>query len=189
MNPDGSNPQPTPDPAATPAPSTPETTSTPPSTDPAPAPKKRVPKWVIILLSVIGGLVVLGAIAVVVLITVVGNALAKPVEVSNQFVDAVQVNNPSAAYALTSDAFKNITSESSLESVVSRVSAPLNGEEKITKKSVKAVNGVNTAEVSYTVTNDDKTYYMLVTLKENGGKWQVQGFNSDDQPITGQLDS
>jgi len=192
MNPDGSNPQPTPDAAATPAPSAPEATpvtpAEPTATPVAPAPKKGLPKWVVILLSVIGGLVVLGAIAIAILFTVLGNALEKPVTVSNQFVDAVQANDPSAAYALTSTAFKDATPESSLKSIINRVSTPLKGDEKMTGKSIKAVNGVNTAEVNYTVENSGKTYYMQVTLKENDGNWQVQGFSSDDAPIKSDLD-
>jgi hypothetical protein len=159
-----------------------------PATPSAPAAKKRLPKWVIILLSVIGGLVVLGGIAIAVLIFVVGGALAKPLTISTQFVDAVQAQNSSAAYALTSDAFKDATPETSLKSIIDRVGPLLQGEEKVTGQAVKAVNGVNRAAISYSVDHEGTTYYMLVTLQENDGTWQVQGFQSDDEPMTAEVE-
>lgn len=196
MNPDGSNPQPNQEPTPTPtptpevAPTTPEAVPTPAATTPEVTPveavptKKKFPKWAIILISTIGGLLVLGAIAIVILISVLGSTLAKPLSVSNQFVDAVQANDASAAYALTSDSFKKATPESSLESIISRVGPLLAGDEKLTNQSVKAVNGVNNAEFDYTVENDGKTLYMVVKLQENNGEWQVYSFQSDDAPIS-----
>ncbi len=150
----------------------------------ADAERKKLPKWAAILIAVGGGLVVLGAILGAILLVQLGSSLARPVAVSNQFIDAIQANDASAAYALGSGAFKNAVTEASLAGTIERISSTFSGDEVIINQKVKTMNGTNTAEIEYAVENGGSTYYMLISLQENNGQWQVQAFKSGGARFT-----
>ena len=147
------------------------------------APKKGLPKVAKILIGVFAGLIVLAGIGVGALFLVVNSATQAPLNASNKFFDNLQANEPTAAYQLTSDAFKKSVSEDRLTSLFTQVSALMTGEEKITAKKVQSNNGANTAVVTYSVENGGKTRYARITLKEVDSKWQVYGFKTSESPI------
>lgn len=144
------------------------------------SPKKGLPKVAKIIIGVVGGLIVLIAIGIFALFAIVNNGTKPAVEVSDAFVNAVQANDASAAYALTSSAFKASTTEARLTTVINTVSSALTGDEVITGKSLKSTNGVNQAAIAYSVENSGKTRYIRVVSQETDGTWQVINFKSSD---------
>jgi len=167
-----------PEPVA-PAPYVPTT----PQTLNEPAPKKKAPKALKIILGIIGTLILLGGVLVAVLFYVITQATAAPLKVSNAFVDAVQGGDSVAAYALTTDNFQKAASLERIATLVESTKAQIKGEEKVTGQSIKTENGTSSAAVTYLVTAQNKDVYMRVILKKDGDTWKVNTFKLDDEPI------
>lgn len=167
-------------PVQPPAQSTQPTSSPNLTTNGVTPPKKRVPKPLLIIGSIV---VVLAAILVIILVTVTG-ATEAPRKVSDQFVNDIQSSNTSAAYALTSEAFKQATSEEQLDQLVKGLSPVLQGEETITGRVIKkSTSGVQAAALVYSVKTTDGTKYIRVVLQETNNVWQVTNFRSSNQTI------
>jgi len=148
-----------------------------------PPAKKGLPTWAKVLIGSIVGLIVLIGIGVAAIFFVVNSAAEAPVKVSDQFVNAIQANEPSTAYGLTSSAFKEATPEATLTSIITRVSPLLTGEETIAGKKVQSSNGVNQASIVYTVENDSKTRYIRIVLQETDSKWEVINMKTSDSTL------
>lgn len=142
--------------------------------------KKRIPKWLKIV-----GIVVLVIIALIVAIVITTTAATKaPQKVSDQFVNEVQAGNANAAYALTSETFKEATSAEQLDDLIQQVGPLLVGEEKVTGRAIQKATGTpQTAVLVYEVETADGTNYMKIQLQKSGDVWQVISFRSDDAPL------
>jgi cytoskeletal protein RodZ len=137
-----------------------------------------------LFLGIFMGIFVVIIIVVGVTLVTIGSSLARPVAISNQFIDAIQANDASAAYVLGSHSFKNAVTEASLATTIDRINSTFKGDEVIVNQKVANMNGINTAEIEYSVQNDGSTSYMLITLHENEGQWQVQAFKSGGARFT-----
>lgn len=143
-------------------------------------PKKRIPKWLLI----VGGIIVALAAVLAVVFVVVTNATEAPRKVSDQFVNDIQSSNTGAAYALTSKAFQQATTEEQLDQLVKKVGPALQGEETISGRVIKkSTAGVPSAALVYSVKTTNGTKYMKVVLQEVDNVWQVVNFRSSDQAI------
>ena len=149
-----------------------------PTSSIVPAPKKKFPTWLKVLLGIIAAFAILGA-AIIIFVTM---AAAAPEKVSNQGMDNIQAGNTSEFYSMTSAAFKENTSESQLTSIFAGISDPLKGEEKIVGKYVGTSNGQNSASFVYQVENDgDK--FIRITLVEVDGEWKINGFLTSETKL------
>lgn len=111
-------------------------------------------------------------------------ATKEPQKISDQFVNAVQATDSSAAYALTSQSFQQATSSAQLDQVIQRVGPVLVGEEKVSGRAIqKSAGSAQTAVIVYSVQTSNGMKYMRVTLQKNGDAWQVVNFKSDDKPL------
>lgn len=174
--------------APQPTPVTPETPVVPPVAPVADTPVKKkgkFPKWLAAILIVIAILIALG----VALYFFVMSASSKAEEVSNQAINSLQAGNSTALYAQTSEEFKAATSEEQLATLVAQISAPLQGEEKISERSVNSQNGKNYAVFVYTVESSDGsgTKYVKIITTENDGVWQIQNLRASESKLEADL--
>ena len=162
----------------------PEVSSTPVATPQAvPTVKKGIPKVAKIIIGVIAGLLLLGVIGIAALFFLVNAVAQPPLDASNKFFNALQANQPTEAYALTSADFKKSITAERVGTLFNQVSAQMTGEEEVTAKKVESVNGVNQAAFVYTVENNGKTRYARIVLKESDSKWEVNGFKTSASKI------
>jgi hypothetical protein len=145
------------------------------------SPKKRFPTWLKVLAIILGVLIVL----IVAGIMIALKATAAPQKVSDQFVNDVQANDATAAYALTSDSFKKVTTQAQLTDVVAQVSPTLKGDEKVSGRAVYKYSGTpQTAVLVYSVKTSDGTMYIKTELQKSGDTWQVINFHSSKTPLS-----
>ncbi|MFZ1802047.1 MAG: hypothetical protein WAW62_00010 [Candidatus Saccharimonas aalborgensis] len=145
----------------------------------------RVPRWLVVLISVIFGLLIVGGVIFV----VVMNMTDAPKKVSDEFVNDVQSANTEAAYALTSEGFRGATSKDDLDAIIKQVSPALQGEEKTTARSVEAAAGSSQkAVIVYTVDTSSGTKYIRVILEKNGDNWRVMSFRSSNSSLEAKIE-
>lgn len=164
-------PQPTP----TPSPEVPQTDTPTPTAQPPVAPnnKKKLPLWAKILLISFGSVVGLIGLAILGFYLYANMLISEPMKISQQFVDAAQANDPSAAYNLTSSEFKRVTKEERLKSIFDQINSEIQGEEKVSDKQYKIWNGVKSSTVIYSIPTNNGPTYVRVVLREKNDKWEV----------------
>lgn len=148
-------------------------------------PKKRFPKWLIVTLIIFSLLFVLLAIAV----SAIFSATAAPQKISDQFINDIQSGKTSAAYGLTSNSFKEATSEDQLDQLIKNIGPALQGEEKVSGRSIEtSTSSLETAILVYDVKTQSGTSYIRVVLQKSGDNWQVVNFRADDKPLETKAD-
>lgn len=149
-------------------------------------PKGKVPTWVKVLIAVIVAVIALGIAAVIGLFVLVGNATKAPVKVGDQLMSEIQANDPDGVYAISSEAFKDATSEERLEAFLDQISPLLQGKVTLVERSINAEAGQEKlAVLVYSIETDDGTKYVKVILQENDGTWQIYRFeSSNSKPST-----
>lgn len=175
MQPDQKS-QDTPEVAQNPIEQAPTTPEAPSITTPNPLPsegRKRLPQWAKIVLISFGSVIGLIVLVFVGFFIYANSLIAAPMKVGNQFIDAAQANNTSAAYNLTSSEFKLVTKEERLRSIFEQINESIQGEEKVTDKHYRVTNGVSSATLIYSIPTNNETTYVRVVLKDKGGKWEV----------------
>lgn len=151
---------------------------------PAPETKKRIPKWLKIVLIVFGCFIALAIIGAVIGGVVAVSATKAPQKVSDQFVNDVQSGDTSAAYALTSSSFQGATSQDQLDTLIKRIGPLVQGQEKITGRTIAKSTGIpTTAVLVYSVPTSNGTKYIKTELQKNNSTWQIINFRSDDKPL------
>lgn len=189
MDPNTPTPTPTPNPTPMPpqqpqqpqetpspqAPQAPQTYETPVSSQPSAPEKKPKNKLLVIVGAVVLGLLALFAA----LYFFVFSATSGATKVSDQFVAAIQKEDAAAAYALTSDAFKEATTQTEVESIFASVSPALQGSTSNNDRKVESRNGKTYSAIVYTVkTKDSGDKYIRVVLEKVGNDWKVINFRS-----------
>ncbi|HEY3293175.1 MAG TPA: DUF4878 domain-containing protein [Candidatus Nanopelagicaceae bacterium] len=130
--------------------------------------------------KIIGYVIAIIAVVAIVLTFFVNSATKAPVAASNNFLNAVQAGDASAAYDLFSTEAKAAVPSDQFDAVVKQVGPILNAKEKMTSKKVNAETGsASTAEVVYEIPGTDgKTYSFTVNLTKEGDTWKVLNFAS-----------
>jgi predicted PurR-regulated permease PerM len=142
--------------------------------------KRRIPKW----LKIVGVIIAVIIVAIIAIVIVVSTATAAPQKVSDQFVAAIQSHNTNAAYALTSDRFQRSTPQQDLDSLLTKVSPALQGQETITGRSIGASTvTVQTAVFVYTIKTSTGNAYIKTELQKSGDVWQIINFKVDSNPL------
>lgn len=136
-------------------------------------PKKKFPLWAKILIFTFGGLVTLAGLIILGFFLYASALIAPPIKVSDEFVNAVQANDTSAAYSLTSSEFKLATKEETLSTLFDRISPQLQGQEKISDKLYNVRNGVSTATIVYSIPSNQGTGYIKIVVRQKNDKWEV----------------
>lgn len=178
-------------PQNTPEPTTsqqPATNSQPPLATPQGAPmetapqKRRIPKW----LKVVGVIVAAFIVLIVAGVLVANIATRAPQKVSDQFISDIQAGNTPAAYALTSKAFQQTTSQDQLNTIIEQVGPVLKGQVKVTGRNIQKSTGIPTTSVLvYTdKTSSNGTHYIKTELQKNSGVWQIINFRSSATPLS-----
>lgn len=147
----------------------------------APTPQKRhIPKWLIVV-----GIVVLVIILFFVGLAIITNMAARnAVKVSDSLLSDLQANNESAAYSLTTPAFRNATSGAQLAATLSSLSPLYQGKYHIVGKAINKTSGQpEEAIIVYAVSTANGTKYVRVVLYNNN-PWQVQNFRTSPTPLT-----
>lgn len=171
--------QPAQQPAQTPPTPTPVTnepaTATPTPQPPLKPGKKKLPLWAKILLIAFGSVVTLIGVIILGFFIYANSLIAAPMKVSDQFINAVQSNDASSAYNLTTPAFKAVTKEDRLKSIFDKISPELQGKEKVSDKHYRIYNGVSSATIIYKIPADGDGNYVRISLrKDSNDKWAVQ---------------
>jgi hypothetical protein len=144
-------------------------------------PKKRIPTW----LKVVGIIFAVVIVLVVALFMFVNSATRAPQLVSDQFVNFAQAHNSGAAYELTGGAFRQATTRQQLAVVLDQSGDALQGEEKVTGRTIgKSSGSSSTASIVYEVNGSKGKVYMKVSLQKDDNKWRVTGFQYDQNPLT-----
>ncbi len=152
-------------------------------------PKGKMPTWVKILLAAIAAVLVLGIAAVVGLFVLVGNATKAPVKVGDQLMSEIQSNDPTGVYAISSEAFKDATSEARLESFLDQISPRLQGKVTLVERNISTESGQEPlAVLVYSIETDDGTKYVKMILQKNGDTWQVYRFESSNSKPSASLE-
>lgn len=171
-----------PEPQQQPAPEAPQPAPVSPALGSQPAPdqppitpsgKKKLPSWAKILLIAFGSVIALIGLAILGFFIYANSLIAAPMKVSDQFMDALQKNDASTAYNLTSSEFKLRTNEDRLETLFNQIKPELQGEEKLSDKHYLVNNGVSTATLIYSVPSGDDTVYLRIRVREKNDKWEV----------------
>jgi hypothetical protein len=145
-----------------------------PQTTPLPGTNKRSFKGLKIFLIVVA-VIVLFFVGV---FLITNQATKGAVTVSDKLIADLQNNDESAAYSLTSTAFRQTTSDSDLKQLFDRISPTLQGKAKVTAKAFNKTAGHPTqAVIVYAIDTADGTKYVRVSLQDNS-PWQVIGFRS-----------
>lgn len=143
---------------------------------PAEKPKKKFYQKLWFKIAAVFVAVIVGIVIFTLLAT---NAAVK---VSNQFLDAMQATNASAAYALFSSEAKESVDSDEFEAAVEQVGPILNTQEKITGREISSSteNG-SSAKITYEIKGtDDLDYVVVIELVKEDGDWKVQNFDSDE---------
>jgi flagellar basal body-associated protein FliL len=152
-------------------------------TTPAHRSKKPFSRKKRLLIIIVAAVIVVG-VAIAFLASFIATATSGPVATANQFINAVQANDATTAYNLTSASFRQAATKAQLTSVIKdNLSVNLNGSEKLTAQKIATNSGFHQASVTYSVVNNGITHYMRVVLQEAGSKWQVVNFNSSIKPL------
>ncbi|MEO8104903.1 MAG: hypothetical protein ABI602_01025 [Candidatus Saccharibacteria bacterium] len=176
-----------------PTPLTPPPTYQPAGTQPpvitAPAPtayapaapaKKHIPTWLKVVGVIAGLFVVILVFAAVTAIS----ATKAPQKVSDQFVNDVQSDNASGAFALTSDSFQKATDQQQLDNLIKQAGPALQGEEKVVGRAIHKTTGIpETAVLVYTVKTTNGTKYIKTELQKSGDVWQIVNFKSSSKSL------
>ncbi len=142
--------------------------------------KKRIPSW----LKIVGIIVVVFIAIIVIAVIVATTATQAPQKISDQFVNDVQSGDSSAAYALTSKAFQQATSEEQLATIIQQVGPVLQGQEKVSGRAIeKSAGAPETAVLVYTVKTSNGNKYIKTELQKSGDAWQVINFRSANEPL------
>ncbi len=175
------NPAPNPTPPASPMPASPPVAPVAPLSPIAPDNKKRGPKWIKIVLGLFVGLAVLGGI----LFFTVMQATKAPQKISDQFVNAIQAKDSTAAYELTSDEFKQATSSQDMQTFVDSIGPKIQGDEKITDRTIqKSAGNATNATFIYTVDTPEGKIYIKTIVQETSGQWRIYNIKTDSNPLT-----
>lgn len=151
-----------------------------PTNNNQPSSKKSLPKWLKIILGIIGVILII----IVVAITAAYFGTKAPQKISDKFIDDIQAADTSSAYALTSSAFKQATSQDQLDQLIQNISPLSKGNEKVTGRSIeKSTGSPETAAIVYEIKNDSNTLYIRTILQKNDGEWQVVNFRSSETPL------
>jgi len=141
---------------------------------------KRIPTWLKIA-SVVVVIIILFFVGIFVF---VNEATKAPEKVSNEWVADIQTDNSSAAYSLTTSAFRNSTSQEELAEIIGSVSPALQGKTNVIGKAVNSASGQpEEAIIVYTVSTSNGTKYIRVVLYKNNNVWQVQNFRSSNTAL------
>jgi hypothetical protein len=147
-------------------------------------PKSGMATWLKVVLITGGAVVVLVVLLVVGLVLLVNHTTADAVKVSNQLVADIQTDNPTAAYRLTSPAFRNVTTPTQLAQVIGTVSPALQGNASVSGRAIDASTGhADEAVIVYRVDTDHGTRYIRVVLVDDH-PWQVLNFRSSSTPLS-----
>jgi len=147
------------------------------------AAKRRLPRWLKIVLGVVVALIVVSVVAFVIVLM----ATNAPKQVSDTFMKDLQSNDPNAAYNLTGTQFKAVTSESDLATLFTRISPLLQGTFSDTARKVVSKSGVTQAEIIYDVSTPAGHKYTMVLLRDTSSGWQVLSFKSSDTPLSADI--
>lgn len=145
--------------------------------------KKKFPLWAKIILISFGSVVALIGLAILGFYIYATNLIAAPIKVSDQFVNALQANDTSTAYNLTSAEFKKVTTEDRLKSIFDQVSPELQGEEKVSDKNYRIHNGVTTATLIYSIPSGSETNYVRVVLRKANDTWEVRSMYTSKKEL------
>lgn len=168
----------------TPAPADPTTTAAiPPAT-----PKKGMPTVVKVILIVSAVVFVLLAVGGFALFKFAGNTFRDVDKVSNALVNSIQANDTNAAYALTTNAFQEATSQEDLNALIEDIAPTVQSNEKITGRKLETQNGVTRAAVVYSIPSDNGTQYIRVVLEKEGDNWKVLNFVNSKNSLTATIE-
>lgn len=152
--------------------------------NPMPPAKKRLPKWLKIVIGVVAGIIVL-VVAIVITTTMLTNA---PKQVADSFMKDLQTNDPSAAYALTASEFQAETSKAELATLFKDISPELQGSLSVYGRQIsKGSDGVGHAVLLYSISTSSGKKYVRLVLYDKPNGWQVVSFHASDTEL--QLDS
>jgi hypothetical protein len=143
------------------------------------AERKKLPKWVKIIIGVLIGIALLVGIA----IWAVSASTKDAVAVSDQFITDMQANNASAAYKLTGPIFQKATSESQLKDIFDSASPDLQGSKRITGKSIRSEGKQRFAAIVYTIETSSGKRYARVVVQMDGDAWKVANIRTSEQPL------
>jgi hypothetical protein len=153
---------------------------------------KKVPIWLIVLIGLgVAGFAVL-ALSVVANYLHVAGETNDAVKVSNQFVADIQSNNANAAYSLTTSAYRQHYSLTSLTQQIKQLSPVLQNKANISAKELyiwsNSSNHPNEAVTVYKIAAKTKSGFAYIrTGVEEGKPWQVGGFDISSSALADTL--
>lgn len=147
--------------------------------------KKRMPTWLKVIIAISGVILALIIAAVVAAFS----ATKAPQKISDQFVNHIQAGDTRAAYALTSDVFRQAATQEQLDDLTAQIGPVLQGEERVTGRYIqKSTGSPPAASLVYEVKTSNGTKYMRVVLQKNADVWQVSNFRSSDTPLEADIE-
>lgn len=105
-----------------------------------------------------------------------GDPAAGPKTVANAFIDDLQQDDTASAYHLESADFQSLSDKQVELSDPSKYVPNVNTQ--MTGTATGIDKGQYVAEVAYKLDNGSKSLYVELTLEENDGVWQIDGFDS-----------
>ena len=149
--------------------------------------KKSSLRWLWITLAIVGGLLVLGcggcAIASYAGIGYFAKAIAGPSVAVNAYYQNIKDKNYDQAYTYLDTSgtvqsqFVNASSFAQVAQAQDQVKGPVTAYSQ-TNISTDSNNGVNTANVTMSVTRNGSAYAVQLQLKEENGVWKITSFDT-----------
>ncbi|RIK10150.1 MAG: hypothetical protein DCC49_04135 [Acidobacteria bacterium] len=143
-----------------------------PPTQPA---KSSTGKTCGIIAAIVGGLVILGIVAVVLVGKVIVDTVTAPADQVNAYLADMKSGNATAAYERTCRSFK---SKYSYSEFARTLDAAEEAQGKVTSYNVFSSNVTgNTATVSYTLVREKASDTFTVLLEKEGEDWKLCSFS------------
>ncbi len=140
-------------------------------------PKRRIPKWLRILLIVL----ILPVLLVIAFFAItwfsVNNGTKDAMIVSNNFINSLQAKNINELNNLTSREFKKFVSEQQLVGIVDKASPVIQGEEVVVGRNIESsTNNSTKFKITYKVKTSDGDKLIYVNLAKDDQDWKVLNF-------------